>query len=278
MGQALEKIRKDEKRASICEELKHRLRDEIARGLISTRTIEAYCKQDWKNKAKSKSGRKGAESKKRLLLPRPSSSSFPVSAAESAAPSVTSAQGQVDNSNVDLKKEKGEKEEKKTVLIKTDGSSETVLPVSTDNDWKLGEEKLLDRLKEKDTIILQQQQEMEGLEEEIHYYKQKAEGHLTVDSNSDDIPLKEEGDLPTITESHLCLEHAAQNIEFEFWLPFDILRREMDRLYRKYGTATKIWIHGVIEITTGKIIERNVGRLDNAAEEDEYPADQDRLK
>jgi hypothetical protein len=64
MGEALEKIRKGETRSSICEELKERLREEIARGIIAKRTVESYCKPQWKNQARSQSGRKGAEKKK----------------------------------------------------------------------------------------------------------------------------------------------------------------------------------------------------------------------
>lgn len=63
MGTALEKIRKGSRRSGICEELKERLREEIARGIIAKRTIVAYCSAEWKNPVKSGSGRKGAERK-----------------------------------------------------------------------------------------------------------------------------------------------------------------------------------------------------------------------
>ena len=46
MEEALEKIRKGERRHSICEELKNRLRAEIARRIISERTIEITASQN----------------------------------------------------------------------------------------------------------------------------------------------------------------------------------------------------------------------------------------
>lgn len=67
MGAAMEKVRTDEKsRSGICQEILERLHEEIARGLIAKRTIIALCKEEWKNPDNVKSGRKGAENKKKL--------------------------------------------------------------------------------------------------------------------------------------------------------------------------------------------------------------------
>ena len=81
MGHVLEKIHKDDRQSGICEELKLRLREEIARGIISTRTIEAYCKPEWKNPVKSKSRQKGCSKQKEVAA---AAARSPVSAAESA--------------------------------------------------------------------------------------------------------------------------------------------------------------------------------------------------
>jgi hypothetical protein len=47
LGNALKKVVKREE--SICEEIKNALKEEIAEGVISTRTIELYCPPEWKH-------------------------------------------------------------------------------------------------------------------------------------------------------------------------------------------------------------------------------------
>jgi len=52
VGRALKKVVKKEE--SICEEIKIALKEEIAEGVISTRTIELHCPPEWKRKTKPK--------------------------------------------------------------------------------------------------------------------------------------------------------------------------------------------------------------------------------
>ena len=52
LGNALKKVVKREE--SICEEIKNALKEEIAEGVISTRTIELHCPPEWKHKTKPK--------------------------------------------------------------------------------------------------------------------------------------------------------------------------------------------------------------------------------
>lgn len=52
LGNALKKVVKREE--SICEEIKNALKEEIAEGVISTRTIELHCPIEWKHKTKPK--------------------------------------------------------------------------------------------------------------------------------------------------------------------------------------------------------------------------------
>jgi hypothetical protein len=54
LGNALKKVVKREE--SICEEIKNALKEEIAEGVISTRTIEIHCPTEWKHKTKPKQG------------------------------------------------------------------------------------------------------------------------------------------------------------------------------------------------------------------------------
>ena len=52
LGNALKKVVKKEE--GICEEIKIALKEEIAEGVISTRTIELHCPPEWKRKTKPK--------------------------------------------------------------------------------------------------------------------------------------------------------------------------------------------------------------------------------
>ena len=52
LGNAIKKVVKKEE--SICEEIKIALKEEIAEGVISTRTIELHCPPEWKRKTKPK--------------------------------------------------------------------------------------------------------------------------------------------------------------------------------------------------------------------------------
>ncbi len=54
LGIALKKVVKREE--SICEEIKNALKEEIAEGVISTRTIELHCPIEWKHKTKPRQG------------------------------------------------------------------------------------------------------------------------------------------------------------------------------------------------------------------------------
>ena len=52
IGNALKRVVKREE--SICEEIKIALKEEIAEGVISNRTIELHCPTEWKHKTKPK--------------------------------------------------------------------------------------------------------------------------------------------------------------------------------------------------------------------------------
>jgi hypothetical protein len=52
LGNAVKKVVKKEE--SICEEIKIALKEEIAEGVISTRTIELHCPDEWKRRTKPK--------------------------------------------------------------------------------------------------------------------------------------------------------------------------------------------------------------------------------
>jgi adenine-specific DNA methylase len=109
MGEALEKIRKGERRHSICEELKNRLREEVAGRIISERTIENHCKPEWKDPHKSKSGKKGANSKNKSLSP---------SAERFAAP--------LENTVEMREHEKPENQREHAILVSTTGTIDSL--------------------------------------------------------------------------------------------------------------------------------------------------------
>jgi hypothetical protein len=200
MGEALEKIRDGEKRSSICEELKVRLREEIKRGLISEKTIEAHSEPEWKNPAKSKAGKKGAEAKNKAA------ESAEISAAESA--------------------------QQDAILVRTDGSVEGESAGNNEGSrTPRGSEPVI---------------RTEGSGEAGKEKPASDNGAAREQS-----PRAEPGD--TLSNS----------IEFEFWLSFDALHEEMQKRFTKDGSAAKIWIGGVVDAATGKVLSKWVGRDDD---------------
>jgi hypothetical protein len=214
MGEALEKIRKGEKRHSICEELKNRLREEISHRIISERTIEKYCKPDWKDPYKSRSGKKGASSKNK---------SSSLSAESFAAPLETMGErGQ---------HEKPEKQREHAILVNTDG---TIDPMTDD------------------------------------ITKDIASSTIGNNSSEYDAQLDKVAKLSS-TQTARPIFHdqtvSPHYIEFEFWLPFSKVEKEMKRRFAEHGTAAKLWFNGVIDSATAKVFTVNVGRIDESQDE-----------
>ena len=218
MGEALEKIRKGERRHSICEELKNRLREEIVRRIISEKTIENYCKPEWKDPQKSRSGKKGASGKNRLS---PSSSS----AEKLSAPLEIREERRED--------EKSEKPKEHAILVNTNGTVDPMaddltnyIAASTISNNSLKYERQLDELVKPSSA-------------------QKATAKFRNPTSSPDY------------------------LEFEFWIPFDEVEKEMKRRFVEQGNAAKIWFNGIIDAATGKVFTADVGRINEAPDENE---------
>jgi adenine-specific DNA methylase len=216
MGEALEKVRKGERRHSICEELKNRLREEISRRIISERTIENYCKPEWKDPYKSRSGKKGASSKNK---------SSSLSAESFAAP--------LENIGERRKHEKSEKQREHAILVNTNG---TIDPMTDDLTKDIAASTISNNSSEYEAQL----------------------GKLAKLSST-------QTPNPTFHNQTVSPHY----IEFEFWLPFNEVEKEMKRRFAEHGTAAKLWFNGIIDAATAKVFTVNVGRIDESPDEND---------
>ena len=200
----LERIRKGDRRSSICTEIKERLAEEIARGFISRKTIETSCKPESKNPVKSASGRKGAERKNK--------------AAESAAEPAA---------KLELGKEEAERQD--AVLIRTNGTVETE-PAGHESGWK----------------SQKQEPRVQTRGEE----QDEAGEPVTADNATASDPQPS----PNLVKTFVG------NVEFEFWLPFETLQEEMRKQFAKEGISARVWLSGVVDAASGRVLSKQVGR------------------
>jgi hypothetical protein len=222
MGKALEKIRDGEKRSSICEELKERLREEIARGLISQRTITAHCRSEWKRQDKVKFGKKGSEIKKKLAA---NSAATPKEEAEQ----VPLPQGPTGD----------------TLLVTANGSQERQAHENDDDrdvDRRHRHEQehapVDERLRKK-------------LEEEL---KQEKEQKLALQEHNDYLQAQ-------LQAQHEDRDALGQlNVDFEFYLLFREVRPYMASRFKADGDIAKVWFHGTIDPRTGSVVRASCGR------------------
>jgi hypothetical protein len=272
MGEALEKIWKGEKRHSICEELKNRLREEIQRHIISEKTIEYYCKQEWKQPDKAKSGRKGAMSRNKR-------SSSSVEKTSARMEGTETSQGKQQQQN-----EQRREEQLDVVAIRNDGSIERTSDDAYDDiSWQHREQELLDRLKGKEKEAAYWKEKAEEYEAAAQYYEQEGNGsvaaaeptskelatHQQVTSKQTTIPIPQ----PPCATADKETPTSRGYIEFEFWLPFDSVKEEMQRRFAKDGVAAKVWFGGVVDATTGKVLERWTGRFGEQGGKDDERLD-----
>jgi hypothetical protein len=253
MGKALEKIRDGEKRSSICEELKVRLREEIKRKLISEKTIEAHSKPEWKNPAKSKAGKKGAEAKNKAA------ESAEISAAESAQQDAilvrTDGSGEGESaaeSAAELEHDKEEEAEQVPLpqgptgdtLLRANGSQERQAHESDDDsdiDWRHRHEQ----------EHAPGDERLRKLEEEL---KQEKEQKLALVEHNDYLQAQ-------LQAQHKDRDALGQlKVDFEFYLLLREVRPYMVERFKVDKDIAKVWFHGTIDPRTGSVVRASCGR------------------
>jgi hypothetical protein len=234
MGEALEKIRDGEKRSSICEELKVRLREEIKRKLISEKTIEEHSDPEWKNPAKSKAGKKGAEAKNKAA------ESAEISAAESAQQDAIlvrtdgSVEGESAGNNEGSRTPRGSEP-----VIQTEGSGEAGEEKPASDNGAAREQS--PRAEPGDTLsnsIEEKEQKLAPLEHNDYLQAPRQAQHEDRDAL---------GQLNVV--------------DFEFYLLLRKVRTYMVSIFKTDGgDNAKVWFHGTIDPRTGSVVRASCGR------------------
>jgi hypothetical protein len=225
MGEALEKIRDGEKRSSICEELKERLREEIASGLISQRTIIAHCRPEWKRQDKVKFGKKGSEIKKKLAA---NSAATPKEEAEQVPPLSQGPTGDT------------------TLLVTANGSQERQAHESDDDDSDVDR-----RHRHEQEHAPMDERLRKKLEEEL---KQEKEQNLALAEHNDYLQAQ-------LQAQHEDRDALGQlNVDFEFYLLLREVRTYMVSRFKAEGDIAKVWFHGTIDPRTGSVVRASCGR------------------
>jgi hypothetical protein len=221
MGEALEKIRDGEKRSSICEELKERLREEIAQGIIAKRTIEFHCRPQWKRQDKVKLGKKGSEIKKKLAA------NFAATPKEEAE-QVPLPQGPTGD----------------TVLVAANGSQERQ---AHEND----DDRDVDRRHRHEQEHAPVDERLRKLEEELKQEKELKSAPL---EHNDYLQAQ----LQAHHEDRDALGQL--NVDFEFYLLLRDVRPYMASRFKADGDIAKVWFHGTIDPRTGSVVRASYGR------------------
>jgi hypothetical protein len=230
MGAGLEKLMRGERKSSICEELKHRLREEILRGLISRRTIEAYCKPEWKRQDMVAFGKLGSELKKRK-----------------AAKSTAHAAPAKDEGEPEAEPEDSRPE----ILVGAQNSGEQLTSDLPAGKYIPGKDELAQQLRQKDEKIAEQSRQIAELMDIVDGYKAKADHYQQEVDSAGLLDSGSKNDEPKPNP----------NLEFEFSLPFESLHAEMQRCFKLEGSAARVWLNGLLDLRSGIVLSCGVGRL-----------------
>jgi hypothetical protein len=236
MGEALEKIWDGEKRSSICEELKERLREEIAQGIIAKRTVELHCKPQWKRQDKVKFGKKGSEIKKKLAA---NSAATPKEEAEQVPPPPP--QGPTGDT---------------TLLVTENGSQERQAHESDDDDSDV--DRRHDRHEQEHAPM--EDERLRKLEEEL---KQEKEQKLALVEHNNYLQAQ----LQQAQHEDRDALGQRNNVDFEFYLLLREVRPYMQLRYKANGgDSAQVWFHGSIDPRTGKVVRASCGRKEEAGD------------
>jgi hypothetical protein len=124
----------------------------------------------------------------------------------------------------------------------------------------LQENELSRKLQQKEETITDQKRQIEGLREEVDYFKAQAHYY---EERSEQVPNGADRDAVRQATDETAGEPTNDgNLEFEFSLPFETLHAEMKRRFASDGAAAMVWFSGVIDTGSGKVLSCSVGRLE----------------
>jgi hypothetical protein len=234
LGIALKKIVKRER--DTCEEIKTRLKDEIAEGIISARTIELHCPEEWKHKTKpTRKNEKISFSKQ--VEDKPQHKVVVMQAGKSA----TVTEKEV-GTGLDTSSPQSERDAEAGIDINSDTTAS--MSYNSFDNSKLSEE-------EKERKCHRKCENCERLQQKCEELQSKLEGYRKA--------LRIQTPIKTAKELMYAGTDGCQ--QFEFPVPFEQIRRHMVYFNGIDGPLPdSVWFNGKFNHRTGKVIDARIGR------------------
>ena len=231
LGNALKKIVKRER--DICEEIKTRLKDEIAEGIISARTIELHCPEEWKHKTKP-TGKNEKISFSKQVEDKPQQKVAVMQDGKSA----TVTEKEI-GTGLDTSSPQPERDAETGINI----NSDTIASMSynsLDNSGPGEDKEREDHRKCKNCEILQQKYEQ--LQSKLQGYEEVVRVHTSI---------------KTAKELYRSIAGYQQ---FEFSAPFEPLRQHMNAAFNSNRSMNSVWFTGRFNHKTGEVIDVRIGK------------------
>ncbi|MGC2570043.1 MAG: hypothetical protein WA364_00920 [Candidatus Nitrosopolaris sp.] len=239
VGNALKKVVKKEE--SICEEIKIALKEEIAEGVISTRTIELHCPPEWKRKTKPKQRENekisfskpqqqqqiaATQEGKSVIVNEPCNDTEPVSERI----------GTHDNSEVQPHATNQIKSDEPTPCPKSDNFDDpSLLAINNLAQNKTGKRIESDLEKCPNCSVLRlHNQELEEA-------------------------LREATTMSTAERLHSTSNEASEILNLEYSLPYQYIQQYMAAEYKE--GKSKVWFSVEIDVKSKKVVSAKTGRI-----------------
>jgi hypothetical protein len=296
LGNALKKIVKRER--DICEEIKTALKEEIAEGIISTRTIELHCRPEWRREWKRKTK---SESEKNSLS-RPQSMAV---AKTQDGKSVTEHENEVGN-DLDMSPpqyEQGVSASHYTPTSKPSPAAlaqqeQTIYP-QPDPSIGIGSvgQTVCEHCPAKDAKIMELEEalnlkaiysrigndikassahtsynrfdnsELSEEEKEREDHK-KCKNCKILQQKYEQLQSKVQG-YEEVVRTHTSIKTAKELFcrstdgyqQFEFFVPFESLRQHMIASFNSNRSMNRVWFTGKINHETGEVIDVQIGKI-----------------
>ena len=287
LGNALKKIVKRER--DICEEIKTALKEEIAEGIISTRSIELHCppewRREWKHRTKSES--------EKISLSRPQSMAV---AKTKDGKSVTETENEVDNS-LDAMPPRHEQgaESSSTTTAPVQQQQEKAASSQPDPGIGIGsvsQQPVRKSCPTKDAKIMELEEALKNLKATNSVtgnHIEASTAHSTSYNSFDNSELSGERkckNCEILQEKYEQLQSKLQGYEeavrthtsiktakeliyrstdgyqrFEFSAPFEPLRQHMIAAFNSNSSVNRVWFTGKFNHKTGEVVDVLIGKI-----------------
>jgi hypothetical protein len=300
LGNALKKVVKRER--DICEEIKTALKEEIAEGIISTRTIELHCRPEWRREWKRKTK---SESEKNSLS-RPQSMAV---AKTQHGKSVTETEKEVGNGlDMSPEYEQGVSASPDTPTSKPSPAAlaqqEQTISPQPDPSIDIGSvgQTVCEHCPAKDAKIIELEEALRNLktinsgtcnhieassaynrsynsldnselcgEEKERESHRKCKNCEILQQKYEQLQSKLQG-YEEVVRTHTSVKTAKELIyrsadgyqQFEFSVSFESLRQDMIAAFNSNSSVNRVWFTGIFNHKTGEVVDVRIGKTIDA--------------